>query len=62
MINIRNCADGKVTEPGLYRMTAEQYHADPCPEPSLRRRPSGRCWSARHDMRFTITCDSAACA
>ena len=35
MINIRNCADGKVTEPGLYRMTAEQYHADPCPEPSL---------------------------
>lgn len=24
-----------VNEPGLYRMTAEQYHADPCPEPSL---------------------------
>ena len=35
MINIRNCADGRVAEPGLYRMTAEQYHADPCPEPSL---------------------------
>lgn len=24
-----------VTEPGIYTMTAEQYHADPCPEPSL---------------------------
>ena len=25
----------RVTEPGFYAMTAEQYHADPCPEPSL---------------------------
>lgn len=25
----------RVTEPGIYSMTAEQYHADPCPEPSL---------------------------
>lgn len=38
-INIRNCADGKVTEPGLYRMTAEQYHADPCPEPAREGHP-----------------------
>lgn len=28
-------ADAIVTEPGFYRMTAEQYHADPCPQPSL---------------------------
>lgn len=27
--------DLPVTEPGFYRMTAAQYHADPCPEPSL---------------------------
>ena len=25
----------KITEPGIYEMTAEAYHADPCPEPSL---------------------------
>lgn len=25
----------EVTGPGIYRMTAEEYHADPCPEPSL---------------------------
>lgn len=25
----------QVTEPGFYAMTAAQYHADPCPEPSL---------------------------
>jgi hypothetical protein len=24
-----------VTEPGFYQMTAAEYHADPCPEPSL---------------------------
>ena len=30
MIHIHNCADGRVTEPGLHRMTAEQYHADAC--------------------------------
>lgn len=30
MIPIHNCADGRVTEPGLHRMTAEQYHADAC--------------------------------
>ncbi len=36
MIEIRDIPpDGRVTEPGFYRMTAEQYHADPCPEPSL---------------------------
>ena len=29
--------EGGVTEPGLYRMHAETYHADPCPEPSLSR-------------------------
>lgn len=43
-INIRNCADGKVTEPGLYRMTAEQYHADPCPEPAREGHPR---WTLR---------------
>ncbi len=36
MIDIRDLpSDGVVREPGLYRMTAGQYHADPCPEPSL---------------------------
>lgn len=25
----------KITEPGIYEMTDEEYHADPCPEPSL---------------------------
>ena len=36
MIEIRDIPpDGRVTEPGFYRMTAEQYHACPCPEPSL---------------------------
>jgi len=36
VIEIRDIPpDGRVTEPGFYRMTAEQYHADPCPEPSL---------------------------
>jgi len=25
----------KITTAGVYRMTAEEYHADPCPEPSL---------------------------
>lgn len=36
MIEIRDIPpDGRVTEPGFYRMTAEQYHADPAPEPSL---------------------------
>lgn len=36
MIEIRDIPpDGRVTEPGFYRMTAEQYHGDPCPEPSL---------------------------
>lgn len=30
MIPIHNCADGRVTEPGLYRITAERYHADQC--------------------------------
>lgn len=35
-IEIRDIPEsGRVTEPGLYRMTAAQYHADPCPEPSL---------------------------
>ncbi|MDP8997743.1 MAG: PD-(D/E)XK nuclease-like domain-containing protein [Pseudomonadota bacterium] len=24
-----------ITEPGIYSLPAEQYHADPCPEPSL---------------------------
>lgn len=24
-----------ITEPGIYEMSAEQYHSDPCPEPSL---------------------------
>jgi len=24
-----------ITDPGVYRITEEQYHADPCPEPSL---------------------------
>ena len=28
-------SDGQVTAPGLYRMPAALYHADPCPEPSL---------------------------
>ena len=28
-------ASGHVPGPGLYSMTAAQYHADPCPEPSL---------------------------
>lgn len=27
--------EGRVPGPGLYRMPAEVYHADPCPEPSL---------------------------
>ena len=36
MIEIRDIPpDGRVTEPGIYRMTAAQYHACPCPEPSL---------------------------
>lgn len=36
MIEIRDIPpDGRVTEPGFYRMTAEAYHGDPCPEPSL---------------------------
>lgn len=36
MIEIQDIpANGQVTEPGLYRMTAEQYHGDPCPAPSL---------------------------
>jgi len=36
VIEIRDIpAGGRVTEPGLYRMTAAQYHADPCPVPSL---------------------------
>jgi hypothetical protein len=36
VIEIRDIpAGGRVTEPGLYRMTAAQYHADPCPAPSL---------------------------
>ena len=36
MIEIRDIPpDGRVTEPGFYRMTAAQYHADPCPTPSL---------------------------
>lgn len=35
MIEIRDIPGGRVTEPGLYRMTAEQYHADPAPKPSL---------------------------
>lgn len=36
MIEIRDIPpDGRVTEPGFYRMTAAQYHACPCPEPSL---------------------------
>lgn len=26
-----------ITEPGIYAMAAEDYHADPCPEPSLSR-------------------------
>ena len=26
-----------ITEPGIYTMTAEEYHADACPEPSLSR-------------------------
>jgi len=30
-----NAPPFRVTEPGFYSMTAEQYHADPCPEPSL---------------------------
>ena len=25
----------KITEPGVYTMDAETYHADPCPTPSL---------------------------
>lgn len=25
----------RITSPGFYRMTADDYHADPCPEPSL---------------------------
>lgn len=25
----------RVSAPGIYEMTADQYHADPCPEPSL---------------------------
>lgn len=36
MITIRDLpADGIVREPGFYRMTAAQYHADPCIVPSL---------------------------
>jgi len=36
VIDIRDLpTDGVVREPGLYRMSAEQYHADPCPTPSL---------------------------
>lgn len=36
MLTIRDIpADGVVREPGLYRMTAEQYFADPVCEPSL---------------------------
>lgn len=36
MITIKDLpADGIVREPGFYRMTAAQYHADPCIEPSL---------------------------
>lgn len=27
----------RITEPGIYSMPAEQYHADPCPAPSLSR-------------------------
>lgn len=36
MIDIRDLPEGaQVNEPGFYRMTAEQYHADPCVVPSL---------------------------
>ena len=31
---IQPCPEGRVTEPGFYRMTAEAYHADPCPSVS----------------------------
>lgn len=34
-ILIRDHHEGRVTEPGFYRMSAALYHADPCPEPSL---------------------------
>lgn len=27
--------DTRIVEPGIYDMSAEAYHADPCPEPSL---------------------------
>lgn len=36
MIEILNLpADGVIRQPGLYRLTAAQYHADPAPTPSL---------------------------
>ena len=31
----RDCYGGGVTEPGFYVMSAEAYHRDPCPSPSL---------------------------
>jgi len=34
-MRIIDCPSGRVTEPGFYRMRADHYHADPCPEPSL---------------------------
>ena len=58
MINIHNCADGKVTEPGLYRMTRNGI-ADPVRSRRYRRRPSDDA-GAHAGVRSTITRASAA--
>lgn len=49
----------RITQPGIYRMDAETYHADPCPEPSLSASGAktlldaapARYWHERHNPR-----------
>jgi hypothetical protein len=44
----------RVDAPGLYVMSADAYHADPCPEPSLSSSVAHRicAWSPAHARRF----------
>ena len=54
-MNITTLSSGETaTEPGLYRMTAEQYFADPCPAPSLSSSTIRRMlqWTPAHAAAF----------
>lgn len=54
-MNITTLQPGETaTEPGLYRMTAEQYFADPCPTPSLSSSTIRRMlqWTPAHAAAF----------